>query len=468
MVRTLRLMLARRGDLHLIYGVTEQTVSFAEKLRSSEKGFILFVDTGSGAALEGSVLAMGGLMLDGKAPSPALLKKIGMKRGARRLMLYCLDGSDTNDLRYAEAMRKALEEANVSPEQTSLTILVADGGSGAALQAEEGKYGYGSVSAFERPELISRLMVRRWAPCDTLEFDEKARAREDFEALIIGFGAAGQAALRSLVMNGQFEGSRFRAVVVSKDRKERAGSFYIAVCTGDEKENAEIAMELSDFFGSRGMDPVIVQCSSKDVSRIDKNGGLLTTVDMFAPEILVGSRLDKAAMLLNHRYHESEGNTPEEDWKNCDYFSRMSCRAAADYARVFIRAAGLDQGETMKNGFDPSPEVMENLARTEHLRWCAFHYAMGYDAMPESMFEERAAVYKKQLEETGRGSIRIGKDTVGRFHACLIPWEELPALAEREREITGKLSDYYKMDVDNVRLAVEMSMAADSENGGTV
>ena len=30
----------------------------------------------------------------------------------------------------------------------------------------------------------------------------------------------------------------------------------------------------------------------------------------------------------------------------------------------------------------PEGELLENLSRTEHLRWCAFHSVMGYDYVP--------------------------------------------------------------------------------------
>ena len=500
LLRSLRLLLARRGHLHVIYGVNEQTVAFAEELCRAEKGFIVFVDGGSGSAFDAAILRMGALMMDtddARKPTTAFLKKIGMRPGKRRLMLYCLDAIETKNLRYAEAMRQALSSAGIFSAQTSLTVLLADGNVGSALQASKETYGYGSVTAFERTELLARMMVHTWPPYETLSFDAAGRATEDFEALIIGFGQKGQAALRCLAMNGQFAGSRFRAVILAENCYREAGSFfsrygglqehydlefysvnarstkayelisarfkhlnYVAICTGSEKENAEIAMELFDFFSAHGLHPVIAQCSAKDISHVSDDDGLVTTVNMYTPEILCGRKLDAMAMLLNHRYHQQEGHTLEEDWADCDYFSRMSCRAAAAYVDVFLRAAGTDRKEVLDKGFEPSDAVMENLARTEHLRWCAFHYAMGYQTMPQKVFEERAAIFRQQTT-AGEGLIRIGKDTTAKLHACLIPWEELPALAEKEWAVTGERTDYQDKDKDNVRLAAAILRAAD-------
>ncbi len=501
LLRSLRLLLVRRGDLHVIYGVNEHTVAFAEKLRKAEKGFIVFVDPGSGSAFDAMILRMGALMMDSddaKKPTAAFLKKIGMRAGKRKLMLYCLDANETGDLRYAEAMRQTLATAGIAPEQTSLTVLLADGNVGAVLQASKDGYGYGSVTAFERTELLARMMVHTWPPYETLSFDEAGRATEDFEALIVGFGQKGQAVLRSLVMNGQFEGSRFRAVILAEDCNREAGSFfsrygglrdqydlefydvnarstrayelilarfkhlnYVVICTGSDKENAEIAMELSGFFSTRGLHPVVVQCSGRDVSRISEKDGLVTTVDLYTPDMLCGRDLDAMAMVLNHRYHLPEGHTPEEDWAACDYFSRMSCRAAAAYVDVFLRAAGTGRREVLKQGFAPSEEVMENLARTEHLRWCAFHYAMGYRTMPDDAFEMRAEAWRCEIAETGGHSIRICKDTAAKLHACLIPWEELPSLTEKVWAVTGERVDYQDKDRDNVRLVLDLVRAAE-------
>ena len=166
-------------------------------------------------------------------------------------------------------------------------------------------------------------------------------------------------------------------------------------------------------------------------------------------------------MKINHYYNDPNGSM-QEQWLRCDYFSRMSCRAAADYVDVFLHAAGTDRERALAEGFAPSEESMENLSRTEHLRWCAFHFAMGYDKMSEETFAARAAIFRQQQAETGKGSIRIGKDPDARLHACLIPWEALPALAEKEFAVTGKRANYYKMDGDNVRLAVDMLRAAEA------
>ncbi len=501
LIRTLRLLVLRRGDLAVIYGTDENTVGFAEQLLKNKKSTVVMVDTGSGSSFDGRILRMGSLLLsteDAKKPTSAFLKRIGLKPGKRRFSLYCLSDASSN-LRYASAMKELLEAAGVYPAQTNLTILLENEEAGAQLEASEGRYGFGSVYAVDVPHLAARLMIKTCHPASTMSFDSSGRAAEDFEALVIGFGRTGQAVLRTLIMNGQFCGSRFHATVVSDHYREQAGSFYykypglenvchvdyiqqnarsielydhfekhfqhlnyVAVCTGSEKENAEIASELADFFASRNISAPIFQCSHTGIRLLDA-AGIVSFTGIYSVGVLENSALDAMAKVINHRYHLSEGRTADEDWALCDYFSRMSCRASADYVDAYLTAAGTTREAVLENGWELPPETLENLSIAEHLRWMAFHQAMGYRPMPEDAFEARAAEYRRQLEATGKPGIRPGKDTVSKLHACLIPWEELDALGEREFALTGRRVDYKEMDRDNVRMVADMLRQAAEE-----
>jgi hypothetical protein len=115
-----------------------------------------------------------------------------------------------------------------------------------------------------------------------------------------------------------------------------------------------------------------------------------------------------------------------------------------------------DRQTVIKNGWNLSGELLENLGKTEHLRWCAFHETMGFRRMPPEIYASRKAQYEKEKAETGRGKIRIGKDLDHRLHACLIPWDDLDELSASENAITGKSIDYKEMDRDNVRMIPAM------------
>lgn len=493
LIRTLNLLLLRNGNLSLIYGVNDDTVSLAQDLPGKTK--IIFIDTGDGAPLDQKILKMGALMLsdeDAKNGTPNLLKRIGMGPGKRHISVYCIDDDPSANLQFAISLKDSLMQFGIEPSQTSLTVVLPDEAVSANLQASEGNYGYGGVIAYEKAELISRLMIYEFPPCDTMRFDGKGRAAENFEVLIVGFGKTGQAVLRSLIMNGQFAGSKFHAMVVSKDQAQQAGSFfnrypslceqydiefidadarsvelynkivqtgpalnYVAICTGQEKESGEIAVEFSRLFDDLGIHALILQCLPGCIRKNADSRGPAKNVSVFTPEILADEILDSVAMQINCGYYGGESEAAKELWANCDYFSRMSCRASADFLGAFLRAADIDVNDANGETLSLSPEVLENLACTEHLRWCAFHYAMGYRPMPEETWNERARKYIEQ-KNAGEEPLRIGKDPSQRQHACLIGWEELDMLSRKENEITGDNVDYRQMDRDNVNMLLRL------------
>ena len=489
LIRTLNLLLLRRGNLSLIFGVSDETVSFAQKLQKKTKK--LFVDSGNGSSFDSKILHMGSLMFsdnDAKNGTADFLRHIGFRPGKRSLSVYCLDDNPSANLRYAQSLLGSLEKAGILPEQTSLTLILPDESVSSDFQASGSRYGYGSVLAYEREALLARLMVEAFPPCDTMRFDGRGKACENFEALIVGFGKTGQAVLRALVMNGQFTASRFHATIVAKGYAQQAGSFfsrypaireqydltfidadarsvelyeqiqktgpalnYVAICTGNDKEAGEIAVEFARLFETLGIDALILQCGGSVIRKNADRRGEAKTVSVLIPEILSSDQMDAAAMQINYAYYRSRGLSARELWAQCDYFSRMSCRASADFLNAFLRLAGTDRETAKRDDFALEAQVLENLAQTEHLRWNAFHYSMGYRPMPEDVWLERAEIYRRQ-KAAGETPIRIGKDPEKRLHACLIGWDELDALSEKENAVTGGTTDYKQSDRDNVEM----------------
>ena len=497
LLRLVNLLLVNRKNISLIYGVSDDTLSLASELQDSGT-VVIFADDHYSADKEAQILNMGSLLFSGDAvshPGKGFLKQIGAARRNRHLHIYCMqEGSDQNKM-YAEAMRDALEDAGVPEERTSLTMITADQHTTELLQADPAKnrYGYGSVYALNRVEFIARLMMRRYPPYQTMTFDGHGKALENFEGVIIGFGSVGQAVLRSLLMNAQFEGSRFHAAVVDDKYDSAAGNFfyeypgigasyniefrkengrgipfyrylsgisetlnYIAVCTGSEKENAEIAAELTEFISRTGSKAVVVQGTVNGIRHIDPKTGITETSTLYSAELLNNENIDHMAMVQNHQYNSGNGRTMEENWKACDYFSRMSCRAGTDFIDALLYTCGADREDVLNGRWHPSEQEMENLGRTEHLRWCAFHAAMGYRTMPEEVLRQRAAERQREIKETGSSRIRIAKDTRSRQHACLVDWDELDHLSKLEEELTGVHRDYKAADFDNIRMIPEM------------
>ena len=496
-LKKLRLWLARRGQMNLIYGIHDDSLSLGKQLIRRKKSVVVFVDAKPSAGHTAAIASAGCVLRsDGNALAADVrfLRTIGI--GTKRdLVLYALSKDAVGNISYAQNLLRSLQKRDVAPERTRLVILGKDEETIRALQVHENSYGFGYVSVVEEAELAARLLIHECPPCDTMRFNAVGEAQEDFEALVVGFGQTGQAVLKQLLMHGQFEGSRFHATVFAPDFDKTHGFFskqfagllkaydirfcsydgrsskmydyldargekikYVAICTGNEKLNRELAEELHAYFCQLGRYVPVCQCAKDGIKILNGNDHLEQHACLYDAQLLSRDGLDQMAMILNHRYQVEMDKTMLETWMECDYFSRQSCRASADFAGAMLRMAGISAEEAVA-GWQPTGQLLLNLSKTEHLRWNAFHYCMGFTAMTDEEFNQRAAQYRDQMENQGKASIRITKNMVARTHACLVDWDDLELLAEKEYEVTGKYTDYQQLDAENV-LALPALMCA--------
>lgn len=486
LLRKARLWLRRRTHVAVIFGLNEATLDFGRRLIEQEEVALVFVDESPDEALSGAAEQLGSVLrsdADALEASQRFIKSMGLRPGKRCVWLYALNDNLVEDHRYAGAFLRSLERQKLLPEQTGLTIRGHEDDTDNHFQAKPGAYGFGSVIAINEPEMAARLLMRSYPPSGTLTFDENGKATRNFHALLIGFGRVGQAVLRQLVMNGQFEGSHFKVAVFDPEYEQMMGRVsmecsemlaqydiafyshdgrscqlyrylaqhmddvrYIVVCAGSGEVNGEICEDLRTFVDHRGGAASIYMANHRGIRCWAKDQTVQH--DVYTPEILCSDMIDRMAMVLNQTYCGT--GTARENWEKCDYFSRMSSRASADFADSLLRAAGITGEEALRH-WDPKGELMENLAKTEHLRWCAFHYAMGFRAMTREEFDARGKAHAEEKAAAGSSKLRIGKDMPNRVHACLVPWEELDDLSARENAYTGGHVDYKEMDRRNIR-----------------
>jgi len=495
-LKKLRLFLARLGELHLIYGVNSHALELCAELMDKGHTSIVFVDSKMDA-VHGTSVSKAGCVLrtDEQAlqASPEFLRSIGVRKGKRKVTLYVLDADYSENLAYAQRFLKSLEIRDVLPEQTALIIPGQEDSVASNLQVLGDRYGYGYVTVFQEANLVARLLMQHYPPSAHIAFDCHGKAVENFETVVIGFGQVGQAVLRTLVMNGQFYGSKFHAAVFSPDCDRVNGFFadsfrgvmnnydiqfypndarssemysylrsrgksirYVVVCAGSDRLNYQIAQNLNSFFHRIGNPVPVYQCSYSGVRMIGADGYSISLCKLYHPDVLSMQTVDKMAMQLNYYYLRDSDSTALENWMRCDYFSRMSSRASADFIDSFLHAAGISAEDAMSGKWDLSENKLNNLARTEHLRWCAFHYCMGFLPMTEEEFEARAKTYRMQSAQGESKKIRIGKNLEGSSHACLISWDALDALSRRESEITGNPVDYQENNRKNILAIPEL------------
>ena len=178
-------------------------------------------------------------------------------------------------------------------------------------------------------------------------------------------------------------------------------------------------------------------------------------------EVLSAGRIDTDAILINRAYDTSD-RTDWEKWVACDSFSKMSSRASAAFIPALVKASGYTEEEITGGEWKPDGELLDVLGETEHMRWCAFHFANGYRRMSEEELERNIENYVR-CREKGLHLPRITKNAEQRTHACLIPYDQLDALSERENAATGRNTDYRQLDINNVLMIPRILKARKGE-----
>ncbi len=487
-MRQIRLFLARRGELTLIYGLNDNSFALGKECLAAGGNSVVIITEQASAAKITEINTAGMSVITGTAAAsadPASIRKLHLK--GRTLTVYALDEAEDKDLNFALRLRDALEQEGIPPEKTRVTLPGAEDVIASMLQVTQDSYGYGFVNVFEPSMLAARALIRTVPPWDYVSFGSDGRAKEDFECVIVGFGLHGQAALKQLVMNGQFAGSQFRAAVFSPNFKKESGylesdcpellkhyeifsyeddargvNFYnyidrrlstlklIVIATGDEERNREISDNLMLFLKRRRAENIcVVRCGKQGVRYQERIGSPIVTSSIYSRAFLSAEDADRGAIVLNASYDDSE-RSDWEKWLSCDSFGRMSSRASADFAHAFLRASDVSKEEVLAGTWAPSEELLTTLGETEHLRWMAFHFTMGYRPMSEERFAANEKMWRKCREEGVPCKVKLVKDGEERTHACLIDWDALDGLSGRASEITGRRVDYKQMDINNV------------------
>lgn len=502
-LKTLRVRFAKRKDLNIIFGLNEGSAAFGQELSQDPSELVIYVSEDTESSLAGAILESGALLrADPKAlrGDAQFLRSIGAGKGSRKITLYALQPDGLENTEYASTLLDSFRIRGIPAERLNLVIHARDDRTVRQLQVSKDRFGYGFITVFQEQDLAARLLMQKYPPCDQLSFDAEGKAEQDFEAVVIGFGQLGQTVLRSIIMHSQFIGNSFRADVFDPDLQAVDGHFqsvypgirdnyhvefhaadgrsralyahlqerlekirYLVICTGSEPLDAEIEAQLRDFFQRKGQDVSIHRCSRLGIKTTDIRTDETVAHRIYHPDVLATKTLDRMAMTVNRYYMGSYSKGALADWMDCDYFSRMSNRAFADSIPAVLRAAGKTEEQVLSGQWDFTPAQLENLGQMEHARWNAFHFCMGFLPMSEEEYAARTAIYLEQKAATGKGSIRIGKNLDRKTHACLISWDALDELSDRENRITSGQVDYKQMDKNNILLLPELFRIRDRE-----
>jgi hypothetical protein len=347
----------------------------------------------------------------------------------------------------------------------------------AITQAKEGerrKYPY-TIHIINETDLLIRQMIEARPPfeCPGLALNKTTgTAARDFTVMILGFGTAGQQTLLRLIINGQFVGSTMRAIVVDREiehLRERFLHRYPAldICCKIDFKNFDVRDKA--FFDllkeTDGIDYVVVALSDDVMSRqtaldirlcyerkysalpfiavYEKEGGLHDSGQdekvfsfgcrdaVYKEALIIREETDRMAKVVNQVYKG-------DPWHELDWVRQESNRAAADFVPAMLRLAGLSRESAKKEqALTGDPVLAETLAETEHLRWNAFHAAMGFRPISIEEMRRRFENYTGEKNTNAHFDF-CRRDSKERLHACLIDWDELDALTEVYRELARR------------------------------
>jgi hypothetical protein len=519
LIDNFRLRLGLHSDVYIIKGSDNDAFLLGENIathdgsrkRPDMKRLVIFLlgeDDDEKKTYE-KVFHFGGVVkvLDRKNDIPYYLKKAGLGKRSFHKKEYKIVLMPSNKVSVSDDACIVVEFArgkDVNPDSLDVFALTSSTWERekveAITQKKEGsqrKYPY-TFHIINEVDLLVRQMIEKHPPfeCPNLNFNETGVAARNFNILVLGFGAVGQSALLRLIMNGQFVGSRMHAIVVDREIEHLSEHFLhcypaLKLCCEIEFRNFDVRDK--DFFKllneSHDTDYVVValnddeankqvaldirlQYERKDkglpfVAVFEKNGGLHEEKQdekififgcremIYKDSVIIRGKADIMAKAVNDEYNKRnpDGATP---WQELDWFSQESNRAAADFVPAFFSLAKFDSENEDDTLAEKGSTLADVLAQTEHLRWNAFHAAMGWNSIN---IEEM-----RQCFADTKDTNLCRKNSKARLHVCLASWDELDEISQAYSQITQGNMDFKEYDCAIIERAPLILKEAEKRN----
>ncbi len=389
----------------------------------------------------------------------------------REMHIFALSDGDNQNVQTVYRLFAQTPKNGHGNENLHFYINTRDEGIEKTLEAMNEKNStHHEFKVFSLPDITARQLFHSYPIHDVVPMDTvKAKACSGFTLFMAGLDPTGVEILRKSIYLGQFIGGEYRALLTDQAMNRKKGHLfnkypeisgnykietyetepgseafykilqeniasiqYIVVCLGDDQTNMETAIEIQRLVKRSNLpiQPIIavhirVQ-EDFEHFRVSENLPNLRffgrNADIFTESIIINESMDRMARQMNALFNSIYHIEPADNWRSLDSFTKESNRSAAANIATKLRLLGLEMFEKGKNKADgggkKSPvalndylqgERLDNLARQEHLRWNAFHYASGWSSWP--------------LSRTGEA--KKAKDLKNRRHACLVSWDEL-------------------------------------------
>ena len=176
----------------------------------------------------------------------------------------------------------------------------------------------------------------------------------------------------------------------------------------------------------------LLEQDNEDYHNIVPFGAL---AEISSENIIIGEKLDEFAKAIHNQYKNINSNA--RSWDELDRFTKNSNIAQANHIDTKLYAMGLKRISKQQEGFDARilseaeylehvNEHVEKLARAEHERWNAYHFANGWSVQPATLPKS--------------------KNLINKTHCCLVSWDELDKVSSIRSKIEQKEIDYKSYD----------------------
>ncbi len=354
-----------------------------------------------------------------------------------------------------------------------------------------------NYSIFNEAEIIATQFIREYPPVNYIKPDtDKAIATTDYEVMIIGFGRKGRAILRKTIEFGQFVGSTYRATVIDMAIRQKMGSFnasypgvkanyaiepvedyassdtffellkersttlkQIVVALPTDAQNITRAIEIHKILSSLGRTDIDIIAITRSANGYDYMHTstdfesihcIGRNSDIYTEAIIVNDALAAQAVATHNFYNAQKPTAKQQAWRTLSSHKQQSNISVSLHTSTKLALMGLTT-ESLKEQFATNEEYLsflrsnqeryDNLARTEHLRWNAFHFVRGWR--------------KWDLSEENSAGKPTG-DEKNKLHICLVDWNSLDVLDTHQGQEVGIYKGYDYDNSDNIWKAIQI------------
>jgi len=327
--------------------------------------------------------------------------------------------------------------------------------------------------------LAAYTLSKKFRPVDAMVFDpETLRAKKDIKVAVVGFTRDSREAMLKTYEQGRFEGAKFLADVfdvsvrakcrpfaekfsgLMRDaefseiesnpsdlaRKANFGKYDLVIADlNDESATADftrrVQERLIESFNAETTLAPFLETTLLDTESMPNVQPFGSLESVYSVDAIIADAFTSGGRFVNDYYNKTKLDSMKmKNWIGMTDFERGSNISVADFNYSFVKMIGREtfgkfaDGNEYRAWLRANPVKYDTLARTEHLRWCAYLYSRGWDKLELS---SEIMVENKDIDK--------------KLHTCLVPFDELGPVSEMFGE------DYEKYDRDNVDIVFELN-----------